>query len=238
MRWSAWPAPTLSAKERLEQAGALVHRGDILDDLDPGQQGAADSDGVIHLAFQHDVAFAGGNVEAAATADRRAVEAMADMLAGSDRPFVLASGMIGLSIGRFATEDDGLVPTDSDPGQPGRPAVGHRRLYTLSLRGLGIRSSVLRFPPTVHGDGDNGFVATFVGLARDKGVSAYAWVTGPTAGRRSTVPDAAGLARLAVESAPAGSVLHAVGDEGVTFQGDRRGAGPPPRGPDRLPVGH
>lgn len=90
-------------------------------------------------------------------------------------------------------------------------------LFALSLRGTGVRSSVLRFPPTVHGDGDNGFVATLVGIARQKGTAGY---VGDGANRWPAVhrSDAARLARLAVESAPAGSVLHAVGDEGVPFR--------------------
>jgi nucleoside-diphosphate-sugar epimerase len=90
-------------------------------------------------------------------------------------------------------------------------------LLTLSLRGIGVRSSVLRFPPTVHGDGDHGFVATFVEIARQKGVSAY---VGEGTNRWPAVhrSDAAHLVRLAAEAAPAGSVLHAVGDEGVPFR--------------------
>ena len=90
-------------------------------------------------------------------------------------------------------------------------------LLTLSLRGIGVRSSVLRFPPTVHGDGDHGFVATLVGIARQRGVAGY---VGDGANRWPAVhrSDAARLARLAVEAAPAGSVLHAVGDEGVPFR--------------------
>jgi nucleoside-diphosphate-sugar epimerase len=170
---------------------------------------------VIHLAFQHEVAF-GGDFPAAAAADRRAVEAMGTALAGSDRPFVLASGMLGLTVGRVATENDGLVPGDAIRANPAglRAATG---LLTLSLRGIGVRSSVLRFPPTVHGDGDHGFIATFVGIAREKGVSAY---VGDGSNRWTAVhrSDAARLVRLAAESAPAGSVLHAVGDEGVAFR--------------------
>jgi nucleoside-diphosphate-sugar epimerase len=90
-------------------------------------------------------------------------------------------------------------------------------LLTLSLRGVGVRSSVLRLPPTVHGDGDNGFVAAFVGIARQKGVSGYV-AEGTNRWPAVHRSDAARLARLAVESAPAGSVLHAVGDEGVPFR--------------------
>jgi nucleoside-diphosphate-sugar epimerase len=199
---------------RLEEAGALVQRGE-LDDPDGLAKAANDSDGVIHLAFQHDVAF-GGNFAAAGLADRRAVEAMGAALAGSDRPFVLASGMVGLaSGGRPATEDDGLVASAAVRANPAgvRAATA---LLTLSLRGVGVRASVLRFPPTVHGDGDNGFMATLVGIARQRGVAGY---VGDGSNRWPAVhrSDAARLARLAVEDAPAGSVLHAVHDEGVPF---------------------
>lgn len=203
-----------SAK-KIEAAGAIPLRGDI-DDPEGLARAAADSDGVVHLAFQHEIAFGAGNFPAAAAADRRAVEAMGAALAGSDRPFVLASGMVGLSVGRTATENDGLVASPQIRANPAgvRAATA---LLTLSLRGVGVRSSVLRYPPTVHGDGDHGFVATFVALARQSGVSAYA---GDGDNRWPAVhrSDAARLTRLAVESAPAGSVLHAVGDEGVPFR--------------------
>jgi nucleoside-diphosphate-sugar epimerase len=199
---------------RLEEAGAQVRRGH-LDDPEGLATAAAEADGVIHLAFQHDVAF-GGDFAAASSGDRRAVEAMGAALAGSDRPLVLASGMLGLSSGRPAVEDDGLVASPEVRANPagGRAATA---LLTLSLRGTGVRSSVLRFPPTVHGDGDHGFVATFVDIARRRGVAGY---VGDGANRWPAVhrSDAARLARLAVESAPAGSVLHAVGDEGVPFR--------------------
>jgi nucleoside-diphosphate-sugar epimerase len=141
---------------------------------------------------------------------------MGAALAGSDRPFVLASGLLGLAVGRVATENDGLVPDAVIRANPAglRAATG---LLALSLRGVGVRSSVLRLPPTVHGDGDNGFMATFVALARQAGSSGY---VGDGANRWPAVhrSDAARLARLAAEAAPAGSVLHAVGDEGVPFR--------------------
>ena len=199
---------------RLKAAGATVQRGD-LDDPEGLAKAAAGSDGVIHLAFQHEVAF-GGNFAAASTADRRAVEAMGAALTDSGRPFVLASGMLGMKAGRVATEDDGLVPSAEVRGNPaGRRAA--TALLALSLAGTGVRSSVLRFPPTVHGDGDHGFIATLVGIARHSGVAGY---VGDGANRWPAVhrSDAARLARLAVEAAPAGSVLHAVGDEGVPFR--------------------
>ena len=203
-----------ASAQKLEAAGAVVHHGD-LDDPDGLAKAANDSDGVVHLAFQHEVAWS-GDFAAAATADRRAVEAMGAALAGSDRPFVLASGMLGLKSGRVATEDDGLVPGAEVRANPaGRRSA--TALLTLSLAGTGVRSSVLRFPPTVHGDGDHGFVATLVGIARRRGVAGY---VGDGTNRWPAVhrSDAARLTRLAVEGAPAGSVLHAVADEGVPFR--------------------
>jgi nucleoside-diphosphate-sugar epimerase len=202
-----------ASAQALEVAGAIVQRGDV-DDPDGLAKAAADSDGVIHLAFQHELAWS-GNFAAAAAADRRAVEAMGAALADSDRPFVLASGVLGLNVGRVATEDDGLMPSPEVRASPaGRRSA--TALLTLSLRGLGVRSSVLRLPPTVHGDGDHGFVATLVGIARQRGAAGY---VGDGTNRWPAVhrSDAARLARLAVESAPAGSVLHAVTDEGVAF---------------------
>lgn len=199
---------------RLEAMGAVPLRGD-LDDPEGLSRAAAASDGVIHLAFQHEVAWTGGFAQAAA-ADRRAVEAMGTALAATDRPFVLASGMVGLALGRPATEDDGLVASPAVRSNPaGRRAA--TALLALSLRGIGVRSSVLRYPPTVHGQGDHGFVASFVDTARRTGVSAY---VGDGANRWPAVhlSDAARLTRLAAEKAPAGSVLHAVGDEGVAFR--------------------
>jgi len=199
----------------LENAGAQVARGD-LDDPDGLAKLAADSDAVIHLAFQHEVAFGAGNFAAAAAADRRAVEAMAVALAGSDRPFVLASGMIGLAVDRPATEDDGLVPSAEVRANPAglRAATA---LLVLSLRGIGVRSSVLRLPPTVHGEGDVGFIGMLARTARQRGIAGY---VGDGANRWPAVhrSDAARLARLAIEGAPAGSVLHAVGEEGVPIR--------------------
>jgi nucleoside-diphosphate-sugar epimerase len=133
-----------ASAQRLEAAGAMVLRGDV-DDPDVLAKAAADSDGVIHLAFQHEVAWS-GNFGAAAAADRRAVEAMGGALADSDRPFVLASGMLGLTAGRVATEDDGLVPSAEMRANPaGRRAA--TALLALSLRGIGVRSSGAALPP-------------------------------------------------------------------------------------------
>ena len=200
----------------LTAAGAQVHRG-TLDDLDSLRSAAAASDGVIHLAFKHDIAFS-GDFQGAADADRRAVETFGEALAGSDRPFVLASGTLGLAPGRVATERDGRGPgsaaTSLIGGAQTRRATAE---MTLSFASRGVRSSVVRLPPTVHGEGDNGFMAALVGIARDKGVSGY---IGDGSNRWPAVHrlDAAHLFRLALEKAPAGSVLHAIADEGVPIR--------------------
>lgn len=199
---------------RLEAAGVAVWRGD-LEDAAGLARAAAASDGVIHLGFQHEVAWS-GNFAAAGAADRRAVEEMGAALAGSDRPFVLASGLIGLADGRVATEHDGLVPGPAVRENPAgvRSATA---LLALSLRGIGVRSSVVRYAPTVHGDGDHGFVASLVETARRHGVAEY---VGDGANCWPAVhrDDAARCTRLAAESAPGGSVLHAIGEEGVRYR--------------------
>ncbi|HEY5195986.1 MAG TPA: SDR family oxidoreductase [Solirubrobacteraceae bacterium] len=200
----------------LTAAGAEVRLGG-LDDLDTLAGAAAASDGVIHLAFKHDLAFT-GDFEGAAVADRRAIQAIGEALVGSDRPFLIASGTLGLAPGRLATELD--MP-DLDPATTfltGGPAIraGNAQI-TLAFASRGVRSSVVRLPPTNHGDGDNGFMATLVAIARDKGVSGY---IGDGTNRWPAVHrlDSARLFRLAVESAPAGSALHAVADEGVPIR--------------------
>ena len=200
----------------LTAAGAEVQRGG-LDDLDTLASAAAASDGVIHLAFKHDLAFA-GDFEGAAKADRRAIQTLGEALVGSDRPFFIASGTLGVAPGRVATERD--MP-DLDPATTsftGGPAIraGNAQM-TLALASRGVRSSVVRLPPTNHGDGDNGFMATLVSIARAKGVSGY---IGDGANRWPAVHrlDSARLFRRAVETAPAGSALHAVADEGVPIR--------------------
>jgi len=200
----------------LTAAGAEVHRG-TLDDLDGLRTAAAASDGVIHLAFKHELAFS-GDFQAAADADRRAVETIGQALAGSDRPIVIASGLLGFTGEEVATERDGheLDLEASGLGAGPQTRLGTAEI-TLSLASGGVRSSVLRLPPTCHGNGDNGFMATVVAIARDKGVSGYIgdgsnrW---PAVHRLDTAP----LFRLALEEAPAGSTLHAVADQGVPIR--------------------
>jgi nucleoside-diphosphate-sugar epimerase len=200
----------------LTAAGAAVQRG-TLDDLDILASAAAASDGVIHLAFKHDIAFS-GDFQGAADADRRAVETFAEALAGTDRPFVIASGLLGLGLGHPTTERDGHDLDGVRAAMPEGPrARWETAEFVLSLEARGVRSSILRLPPTNHGDGDNGFVPMLVGIARDKGVSAY---IGDGTSRWPAVHrlDSARLFRLALEKAPAGSTLHAVADEGVPIR--------------------
>jgi len=200
----------------LAAAGAQVHRG-TLDDLESLRAGADLCDGVIHLAFRHDLSFS-GDFQGAADSDRRAVEAFATVLGGSDRPFVLASGTLGVLPGRVATERDGHGDQAAPAGFGGGPQTRWATAeLVLSMASDGVRSSVVRLPPTNHGDGDNGFMATIVAIARAKGVSAY---IGDGANRWPAVHrlDSAHLFRLALEDAPAGSTLHAVADEGVPIR--------------------
>ncbi len=199
--------------DALTAAGAEVHRG-TLDDLDSLRSAAAASDGVIHLAFKHDLAFS-GDFQGAADADRRAVETFGEALAGSDRPLLIASGLLGLTPGRVASEQDGHGPDAAVAAFGGGPrARWETAEFALSLASQGVRSSIVRLPPTNHGDGDNGFIATLVGIAHEKGVSGY---IGDGANRWPAVHrlDSARLFRLGLEKAPAGSTLHAVADEGV-----------------------
>jgi nucleoside-diphosphate-sugar epimerase len=192
------------AARAVEAAGATVHRGD-LEDLDSLRRGAAEADAVIHTAFNHD--FTVSRREAAQT-DRRAVEAMAETLVGSDRRLIMTSGTGGLAPGRLATED---TAPDLAADAIGRYGVEE---MAVSFVPRGVSVSVVRFPPTVHGRGDHGFVSLLIKIARDKGFSAY---PGDGANRWPAVHrfDAAHLFCLAVEAAPAGARLHGVGEEGV-----------------------
>jgi nucleoside-diphosphate-sugar epimerase len=194
----------------LTEAGARVHRGD-LDDLDGLRSAAAVSDGVIHLAFNVDLAFS-GDFQGAVDADRRAIEALGQALTGSDRPLVMASVTLVLEPGRVGTEHDAPSLDPADAGGP-RARLAPEQV-ALSFASLGVRSSAVRLPPTVYGDGDHGFLATQIAIARAKGVSGF---IGDGSNRWSAVHrlDAAHLFRLALENAPAGSRLHAVADEGV-----------------------
>lgn len=190
-----------ASAQALRAAGAEAVVGS-LEDLDILKKAAQDSDGVIHLAFRHDIAFSGG-FEEAAQSDLKAVQALGEGLAGTGRPLVIASGLQSLKPGEMATEHD-------FPALEGNPMVTARARTAraaLDLAEQGVRSSVLRMAPTNHGEGDHGFVAQLVALARQKGVSAY---IGDGQQRWSATHrlDTAELFRLALEKAPAGSVLH------------------------------
>ena len=196
-----------SGAATLAASGAVALLGE-LNDLDSLRRGAADSDGVIHLAFRHDIAFSPEGMVAAAEADRQAVDAMAEALAGSGRPLVIASGTPAVP-GRGATERDEspVVGPTAQRGETARTVV--------AMAGRGIRSAVVRLPRSVHGDGDmHGFIPRLIQIARERGVSGYVG-DGSSRWPAVHVLDAAHLFRIALEHAPAGSVLHSVGDEGV-----------------------
>lgn len=192
----------------VEASGATVVRGDI-DDLDLLRETAAASDAVVHLAFRHDIAFSGGFAEAVES-DRAAVRALGEGLPDGGA-LTIAGGILGLTTG-------GVPATERDVPSPDSMAAGRQASATLAL-GFAprIRSSVVRLSPTVHGDGDAGFVPTLVARARRRGVAGY---LGDGSARWTAVhrSDAARLFRLAIEVAPAGAVLHAVDDEGVRIR--------------------
>ena len=195
----------------LKAAGAEPVRGS-LDDLGLLRETAAGSDGVVHLAFKHDLAFSGGFLDAA-QADRRAVDAFGEALAGTGKPLVLASGVAGLKPGHVADERDTHVLAEGSP----LAVRGETARAVLAMADQGVRSSVVRLSPTCHGEGDHGFVATLVNVARAKGVSGY---LGDGANRWPAVhrSDAARLFCLAVDRAPAGAVLHGVAEVGVAVR--------------------
>jgi nucleoside-diphosphate-sugar epimerase len=184
-------------------AGAEVVRG-ALDDLDSLQSAAAAADGVVHTAYIHDFS----QMEMAAQTDRRAIETLGSALEGSGRPLVITTGTALVKPGAVATEDD-----SADPARGTHPRLGTEQV-AKAFGTRGVRSSIVRPGASVHGPGDHGFVPVLIEIARERGVSGY---IADGANRWPAVHrlDAARLYRLALEQAPAGSVYHAVADEGV-----------------------
>ena len=187
----------------LAKAGADVHRGS-LEDHESLRSGAAAADGVIHTAFNHDFSKFAANCEM----DKRAIEALGAALAGSDRPLIVTSGTALLTPGRLATEDS-APPSDSP-----FPRVSEQAAFSITS---GARVSVVRLPPSVHGDGDHGFVPMVIGMAREKGASVY---IGDGSNRWPAVHrlDAARLFRLVLEKGTAGARYHSAAEQGVAFR--------------------
>ena len=186
----------------LAAMGAKVHRGSLEDHVSL-RSGAAGSDGVLHLGFNHDFSKFQENCEL----DRRAILALGEELKGSERPLIVTSGVALLAPGRRATAD----------GAAGRhfPRVSEATAEDLSEQG--VRAGIVRLPPTTHGEGDHGFVPILINIAREKGVSAYIgdgmnrW----PAGHRL---DAARVYRLALEQRASARRYHAIAEEGVPFK--------------------
>jgi nucleoside-diphosphate-sugar epimerase len=200
-----------ASAEKIASAGADVRRNS-LDDLDALRDAAKNADGVIHLAFKHDIAFT-GDFAGAIAADLRAVETIGDTLAGSEKPFVNTTGTMLL-----AHSVHGRAGTEDDAGQEGgNPRVASENL-SLALAKRGVRTSIMRLAPTVHSSLDHhGFIPMIVAAARKNGFSAY---VGDGSARWPAVHtlDAARLYRLALEAAPPGFRVHAAAEEGVPFR--------------------
>ena len=190
----------MQSADAVAALGAEVLRGD-LEDAEVLRAAAEGADGVIHLAFIHDFSNYGHSLEV----DQRAIEAFGAALSGSDRPLLIAGGLLGLGGDHVATERE-----MHDPAMPRAASAA----ATLALADKGVRSMVVRFAPTVHGEGDEGFIAMLIDIARQRGVSGY---VGDGTSHWPAVhrSDAAHLVALAFEHAPAGSVLHAGAEEGV-----------------------
>lgn len=191
--------------KKVADLGADLLRGS-LDDVDGLRQAAAQADGVIHTAFNHDFSRLAENCEQ----ERRAIDAMGAGLQGSGRPFVVTSGVALLAPGRVTSEDDPTrIPSESFPRSP--------EITAGAFEERGVRVAAIRLAPTVHGIGDKGFVPRLIDIAREKGVSAY---VGEGRNRWPAVHrlDAAHLYRLALEHGATGGPFHAIAEEGVPMK--------------------
>jgi nucleoside-diphosphate-sugar epimerase len=205
-----------TAAAAVSALGAKVRRGD-LDDLGGLREAAADSDGVVHVAFNRDQ-MQSGQIAAVVAADLAAVHAFGEALAGTGKPLVAASS-IGApgNLGRPVTEEDAAVPS----GEEHRGTLRGRNNVEIAVVGFaerGVRSSVVRLPPISHSTRDrNGFLMQLIAIAKEKGFAGY---PGDGANRWTAVHtlDVASLFRLALENAPAGTRWHAIGDEGIPFR--------------------
>jgi nucleoside-diphosphate-sugar epimerase len=197
--------------EKLMAAGAEVHRGD-LEDLESLRSGAKAADAVIHAGFVHDFS----RFVEVCEIDRRAIEAMGDALAGTNRPLIVTSGTLLVNPGTLATED-------MMPAHGGHPRVASEEAADAAAA-KGVCVSVIRLSPSVHGDGDHGFVPILINTAREKGVSAY---IGEGLNRWSAVHrlDAARLYRLALNNTVPGARFHGVAEQEIHFKDIAEGIG-------------
>jgi nucleoside-diphosphate-sugar epimerase len=190
--------------EKLRSAGAEVLHGNI-EDLDSLRRGAADSDGVIHLAFNHDFSQFQKNVDN----DREAIVAIGEVLLGSNRPFVVTSGTA------IAANVDGKPSTEDSPTASWNPRVASE-VATKELTARGVNTSVVRLPQ-VHDTRKQGLVPYLLAVAREKGVSAYI-ADGSNRWPAAHVSDVARLYRLAFEKGERGAIYHAVDEESVSMK--------------------